>query len=111
MITDLIWFLNKVGMPINFLSHTIIFIGTFYVALKNRNLPHWHVTPLWYLGLFNLFVSVTIVIYWTLEPGHPLSYWQAGLIGETLSTITLAFIAFVMLIATFFSNKKDKKEP
>jgi hypothetical protein len=105
---DIIWLLNKVGLPINFISHLIIFVGTFYVAMKNKNLPQWHITPLWYLGLFNLFISISIVIYWVMEPGHPLGYWQAGLIGETLSTLTLAFIAFVMFSATFIRNHRNK---
>lgn len=106
-------FTNTYALAINFIAHVIIFIGTFYVALQNRNLPQWHVTPLWYAGLCSLFVAISIVIQWAVGPEHPLSYWNAGIMGETLLNIAVAAIALIMFIRTVhfdikFRSKRNK---
>lgn len=100
MITYFNTFTNQYALIINFFAHLIIFIGSFYVALQNRNLPQWHVTPLWYAGLCSVFVCLTIVFQWVIGPEFPLSYWNAGIMGETLLNIAIAAIALIMLIRT-----------
>lgn len=100
MITFFNAFTNEYALTINFLAHMTIFIGTFYVALQNRKLPHWHVTPLWYAGLCSFLVSITIVLQWSFGPEYPLSYWNAGLMAEALSHISFAVLALIMLIST-----------
>lgn len=110
MITELMVFFNSVTLPINFVCHICVWIGSFYVALHNRNLPTWHVTPLWYLGLVNLFVAVTILVQWVIGPEHPLSYWNFGLFGETLSNIILASIVIVMFLVTILNDFKGRKQ-
>jgi hypothetical protein len=100
MITELMNFFNVNQPVINFVSHTLIFIGTFYVALHNRNLPQWHITPLWYTGLFSLLTSFTILFQWAIGPEFPLSYWNFGQLAESLVDISLASIATIMLIGT-----------
>lgn len=114
MISHITTFLNSLTVPINFVCHLLIFVGSFYVALHNRKIPQWHLTPLWYLGLANLFVSITILTQWVIGPEHPLSYWNIGLVGETICTIILAAIVVTMFAATVFrdiiGSKKRRQE-
>lgn len=110
MISFLNAFTNSYALSINFIAHTLIFIGTFYVALQNRNLPHWHITPLWYAGLCSLLVSITIVVQWAIGPEFPLSYWNFGLFAETLFNVSVAAIAAIMLIGTVRSDIKYRKK-
>ncbi len=100
MISEFILAINRYNVPVSFVAHIIIFVGAFYVALHNRNLPRWHITPLWYLGLIHLFTAVTVVIQWAIGPEHPLSYWNAGLFGEVLCNIALSAIVIVMFALT-----------
>lgn len=110
MISYLNAFTNQFGLGINFAAHVLIFIGTFYVALHNRNLKQWHVTPLWYAGLCSLFVAITILVQWAIGPEHPLSYWNIGLMGETLLNIAVASIAVIMLISTVRLDLRNAKK-
>lgn len=110
MIIEIIAFLNSLNVPINFVNHTAIFIGIFYVALHNRKLPQWHITPLWYLGLFNLFVAVTILVQWTIGSEHPMSYWNIGMIATTVCNIALAFIAVLMFAYTVVEDVVGKRK-
>ena len=100
MISEFILSINSYNVPLSFIAHLIIFIGALYVALHNRNLPQWHITPLWYLGLVHLFTGCTTLVQWTIGPEHPLSYWNMGLFGEVLCNISLAAIVLVMFIVT-----------
>lgn len=102
-------FTNTYALILNFVAHVVIFVGTFYVALKNPNLPHWHITPLWYAGLCSLFVSLTIIIQWTLGAEYPLSYWNAGMMGEILLDLSIAAVAAIMILRTYLINKKIKR--
>ena len=110
MITFLNSFTNNYALTINFLAHLIIFIGAFYVALHDRKLPQWHITPLWYTGLCSLFVWITIVIQWSIGPEYPLSYWNAGIMGETLLHVSVALIAAVMFLRTMFTDLRNRKK-
>lgn len=112
MITSIIQFLNdyNLQLPINLIAHSIIFSGTFYVVLHNRNLKHWHITPLWYLGLTSLFTAITILLQYMVGPEFPLSYWNLSLFAETLSNIALAGIAAVMFIGTIRSDLKGRRK-
>jgi hypothetical protein len=100
IITNIVHFLNQWQMPINFLAHLMIFVGACYVALHNRSLPQWHVTPLWYVGLTSVFTAMTIVCQWVFGPEFELSYFKVGLLGETALNISIAAIALIMLIVT-----------
>lgn len=112
MITEIIVFLNGLIIPINFVCHMLVFVGSFYVAIHNRNLPQWHITPLWYLGLANLLVAITILVQWTIGPEHPLSYWNIGMVAETVCNIILAAIVLVMFAVTVghdIINRKNRR--
>jgi len=104
-ITDL---LNEpsVNLSINIVSHIIIFIGAFYVALYNKRLPLWHITPLWYVGLASLFSVITIVLEFIFGPQFPLSNFNLILFVETLLNLSLAYLVLVMFIATIKSSRK-----
>ena len=109
MISVLNEFTNSYALSINFIAHIFIFIGTFYVALQNRNLPQWHITPLWYAGLCSLFVAITIILQWAIGPEFPISHYNMGLLGETLFNISVAAIAVIMLIGTVRTDLKNRK--
>jgi hypothetical protein len=95
---------------INFIAHIIIFIGAFYVALQNRNLKQWHVTPLWYVGLAAFSTCITIVIQWAVGLEHPMSYYNIGRLTETLLNVSVASIAAIMLIGTVREDLKNAKK-
>lgn len=100
MISDFIIALNRFDVPMNFICHLLVFIGAFYIALHNRNLPQWLITPLWYLGLMHFFTGLTAIIQWTIGPEHPLSYWNMGLFGEVMCNVALSSIVLIMFFVT-----------
>lgn len=109
MILEMSVFTYTYEIIINFIAHFLIFIGAFYVALQNRKLPQWHITPLWYVGLFSLFTCITIVCQWAIGPEFPLSYWNLGRLGETLVNASVALVAVIMLIGTIRQDLKAAK--
>ncbi len=113
MITLLNEFNHSYNILINFTAHLIIFIGTLYVALHNRNLKQWHITPLWYVGLMSMLTAMTIVCQWAIGHEYPLSYWNLGQLTETLSNVSLAVVALIMLVGTVrldLRNSKKRKQ-
>lgn len=112
MISDAIHLLNdhNLQLPLNLIAHSITFTGIFYVAMHNRNLKQWHITPLWYLGLASLFAAITILLQYIIGPEFPLSYWNMSLFIETVSNLTLAGIAAVMFIGTVRTDLKGRKK-
>lgn len=107
MIVDLISFFNSHQLIVTFISHFFIFLGTFYVAIHNRNMPQWGVTPLWYVGLFAFLTCFTIVCQWYIGPEFPLSYWNLGQLAQSMVYVSLAVMSLVSLIMTV---KKDIHE-
>lgn len=107
MITVLNFFNYQYEIIINFVAHFFIFIGTFYVALQNRKLPQWHVTPLWYMGIFAFLTCVSIVCQWSMGSEFPLSYYNIGQLCKTLVSVSIGVVALIMLTTTV---KKDIKE-
>jgi hypothetical protein len=95
-------------MPLNLIAHSMIFAGTFYVALHNRTLKQWHITPLWYMGLTSLLVSISILCQYIIGPEFPLSYWNVSLFVETLSNIAVSSIAVIMFIMTVKRELKGR---
>jgi len=84
-------------------------MGAFYIALQNRNLPSWHITPLWYLGLSALFVALSIVLQGMFGRDFELSYAQVGILGETALNLSLAGIALIMMIGTIRQDLRQRK--
>ena len=110
MINILNIYTYEYDMLINFFAHFLIFVGTCYVALQNRKLPQWHITPLWYVGLFSFFTSVTIVCQWAIGPEFPLSYWNLGKLSETAVNVSVAAVAVIMLISTVRRDLRESKK-
>lgn len=110
MITTLSIFTYQYEIIINFIAHFLIFLGTFYVALQNRNLPQWHLTPLWYVGLTSILVCMTIIIQWAIGPENPLSYFNLGKLAETLVNIAVATVATIMLVGTVRRDLHESKK-
>ncbi len=95
---------------INFIAHFLIFAGSFYVALQNRKLPQWHITPLWYVGLFSLLVCISVILEWAIGPEYPLSYWNIGKLSETAVDVSIALVATIMLIITVRRDIHSRKK-
>lgn len=95
---------------LNFIAHILIFIGTSYVVLHNRNLPKWHATPLWYIGLSSFACAISIMCQWGLGTTSPFSYENIGLITETALNITLAATATIFLTITVRQDLKGSKQ-
>lgn len=110
---DLVSFLNLFAQPVNFISHLLIFLGAFYILLHNRNMPKWHVTPLWWAGCASLFTFITIVFGLYFGDEFVFSYSRMGYVGEVAFNTCVAFIAMVFLIKTVkadIANRKYRKE-
>lgn len=110
MITWLNTFTYTYEILINFAAHFLIFIGTFYVALQNRKLPQWHITPLWYVGLFSILTCMTIVCQWAIGPEFPLSYFNFGQLAETAVNVSVAVVAVIMLVGTVRRDLHERKK-
>lgn len=109
MITATIDFLLSIQLLINFLACSTVFMGAFYIALQNRKLPSWHVTPLWYVGLSAMFVAMSIVLQGMFGRDFELSYAQVGILGETALNLSLAGIALIMMIGTIRQDLRQRK--
>lgn len=110
---DLVSFLNLFAQPVNFISHLLIFLGAFYILLHNRNMPKWHVTPLWWAGCASLFTFITIVLGLFFGDEFVFSYSRMGYVGEVAFNVCIASIAMVFLIKTIRTdilNKKYRKQ-
>lgn len=110
MLTDVASFLLVWRMPFDLICYSIVFAGTFYIAIHNRRLPPWHVTPLWYLGLGSFFTAFSILCQYIFGPEFPMSYRNVGLIGEAVTHITLALIAAIMFTGTVRHDIEGKKK-
>lgn len=110
MIIELTLWLNHWEPVVNFILHIAIFVSMFYVAIHNRNLRKWQITPLWYAALASLLAGITILIQWTLGSEHPLSYWSIGRLAETLFNATVASIAVGMFLETIAADLKHRKK-
>lgn len=106
---DVISFLNLFAQPVNFISHFLIFIGAFYILLHNRNMPKWHVTPLWWAGCASLFTFITIVLGLYLGDDFVFSYSRLGYVGEVMFNTCIASIAIVFLIKTIKADIRGRK--
>jgi hypothetical protein len=112
MINTVVGFFNSWTLLINFVCHSLIFISIFYVAVHNRELKPWIITPLWWLAMTSGFVASTVVVQWAIGPEHPMSYWTLGTLGEITSGIILALISFTMFVQTLkhdLNCRKDRK--
>lgn len=109
MITEIVAFFHSWTMLINFVCHSIIFVSVFYVAVHNRELKPWIITPLWWLAIISGFTASTVVVQWAIGPEHPLSYWTLGTLGEISSHIVLALIAVTMFFKTLKTDLENCK--
>ena len=75
-------------------------IGAFYVVLHNKNLPKWHVAPLWWAGLSCLLTALSIILGYAFGNDFPMAYAHIGTFGETALNICLAVIAVTFLVTT-----------
>ena len=105
----MIHFINQQALVLLFLSHFVIFFGTLYVAVHNRNLKPWHVTPLWYFGLVNLLISIAIMIEWVFGPEYVLSYWRLQNVYALLENLVLTYLVISMFIGTLLRDLKEKR--
>lgn len=110
MITLLNGYAFNYELLINFIAHFLIFTGSFYVALQNRKLPQWHITPLWYVGLFSLLVCISVVLEWSIGADYPLSYNQIGRLSETAVDVCIALVATIMLTITVGRDIRYRKK-
>lgn len=113
MINQLVGFFNSWNLVINFICHVTIFLSMFYIAVHNRELPNWVVTPLWWLAVISGFIASTILIQWIIGPEHPMSYWTLGTVAEVISHLILAIIGFILFLKTCYldlCNKRFRKK-
>lgn len=106
---DLVSFLNLFAQPVNFISHLVIFLGAFYILLHNRNMPKWHVTPLWWAGCASFFTFITIVLGLYFGDEFVFSYHRMGYVGEVAFNTCVASIAAVFLIKTVKADIRGRQ--
>lgn len=84
-------------VPINLASHILIFAGSGYALLHARQLPRWHLTPLWYVGLGSLAAAISILLGLIMGDGFALAYARIGVLLETAVNVALGLLAATML--------------
>jgi hypothetical protein len=109
MLREAVNMLEMLSSPLNFASGVLVFLGGGYIALHNRNIPNWLVTCLWYMGLFGLLNSFTILVEWSQGQMHPLSHFQIGNATETLFNVSVAFTVGIMFFNTVWQDVKGAK--
>ena len=92
--------INPAALALNLLCHLAIFVGTFYVILHSKNLPKWHITPLWWAGLSCLLTALSIIMGYAFGDDFPMAYVHIGTYGETALNICLAVIAVSFIVST-----------
>lgn len=110
MINEIVGFFNSWTLLINFVCHIIIFFSVFYVAVHNRELKPWIITPLWWLAITSGFTASTVVVQWAIGPEHPMSYWTLGVLGEITSHIILGIITLTLFIKTLKVDLDSRKD-
>lgn len=106
---DLVSVLNFFAQPVNFFSHLCIFLGAFYILIHNRNMPRWHITPLWWAGCASLFTFITIVLGLYFGDEFVFSYSRFGYVGEVAFNACIASIAIVFLVKTLKADIEGKR--
>jgi hypothetical protein len=109
MLHDINLFLFNSQYVTLFISHLIIFVGGFYVAMHSRIIPTWVVTCIWYVGLSSLFTLITIIIELTLGMEHPLSLYNLRVLAEFLPLLSIAITVFLLFINTLCTDVKCRK--
>ena len=107
---DVVSLLTHYSYPVNFISHLLIFTGAFYILLHNRNLPRWHVTPLWWAGCASMLAFITIVLGLFFGDDFVFSYFRFGLVAETLFNACIASIAVTFLWRTVKNDLCGRKQ-
>lgn len=110
MISSIVAYFNSWTMLINFICHTTIFGSILYVAIHNRDMPNWILTPLWWLAAISGFTATTVVVQWVAGPENPMSYWTLGILGEISSHIVLAIISFGLFLQTIKTDLQNRKK-
>lgn len=91
--------LYDVLLLVYFLVYTFTFSCSLYIAIHNKNIPNWIITPLWYIGLSSAFTGITILLEWIYGDQFCMGYSKIGFIGE------LAFAASVgATLGILFAN-------
>lgn len=98
-------FLYQILLPFYFLIYCFIFGCSLYIAVYNKTIANWIITPLWYIGLSSLFINATIALEWIYGEKFSMSYSEIGFIGE----IAFAASVAVTLALLFFNTVKQRR--
>jgi hypothetical protein len=96
-------------MPINLVAHITIFFGSGYALIHARNMPRWHLIPLWWVGLASLFAVISIILGVLMGDAFVLSYASNGFLVETIVNVALAVLSGTMLWHVAWSDIKGKQ--
>lgn len=110
MADDFVYTLSLIALPINFICQLVIFIGAFYLVIHNRNLPSWHITPLWWVGLCCVLTTITIILQWVFGPEFVMAYRRIGIITETATNVCVAILAGTFLTITIRRDIQGRKQ-
>lgn len=109
MIANFIGYINDTILLINFLCHSTIFLGGFYVALHSRVLPTWAITGIWYIGVSSFLALLPIVFEWLNGPGFEFSYTMLGRVTDTFLHINVAIMVILLFLNTIYKDFKGMK--
>jgi len=102
--------IEQVLLFTDLLCHICIFVSAFYVVMHNHDLPLWHETGLWYVGLLCLFNAILIMIGYAFGEDFPMSYQILGHLTETILNISMALIAMTFLLITVKAGKGRRRK-
>lgn len=99
--------LHQLSQPTFFVTNLVIFVSSLYIAIYNKTMPNWVITPLWYTGLSSLFMNITIVLEWVFGDTYCMSFAKIGYLGELAFAISVAVTLTFLFIQTLKQTNRQ----
>lgn len=93
--------------PVSFAANLTIFLTCVFLVLKGQ-IPAWHKQLIYFMAWVALCICATLIVGLVYGREHPLSYYQIGIIFETLFNGAVAVIGVVFCIRYYKGAYTEK---
>ena len=93
--------------PFSFIVNLIIFITCVFLVLKGQ-IPEWHKKLIYFMAWVALCICATLMVGMVYGRDHVFSYYQIGIIFESLFNGAVAMIGVVFCIRYFKGAYKEQ---